>query len=123
MERKMGQFTEGLGGLDCSSCLCSGRHGTSYLSHRLGLHLPMEDHHFSVETSTSPGLFCLSWLVWEMGQLLAAPLGLLILCFALWLNQGGLWGVRDGCAKDKLSPVPIFSLQPLDPACTSSPRR
>lgn len=58
-----------------------------------------------------------------MGQQLAGPLGLLILCFALWLNQSDLWETQDAGAKDKLSPVPISSLQCLDAAATSSLRQ
>lgn len=95
MERKVSLFMEGLGGLDCSFSDLSHVSQDRHLSCRWGLHLPMEDCHFSVnggETGASQRLFCLSWVVWEMVQLLATPLGLLILCFALWLNQGGLWG-------------------------------
>lgn len=70
MDRKVALFMEGLGGLDCSSCLCPGRHGTRYLSHRRGLHLPKEDHHFSVNgerlappegSSACPG-WCGRWV-------------------------------------------------------------
>lgn len=45
---KVTLFMEGLGSWDCRSCLCPGRHGTSHLSHRWGLYLPMEDQYFSV---------------------------------------------------------------------------
>lgn len=52
------------------------------------------------------------------GSVATAALGLLILWFAPWLNQGALWEAWDSRAEDKLSPVLISYLQTLDPAPT-----
>lgn len=70
MEGKVSLFTEGSGGLDCSSCNLSNVSQDRYLSYRWGLHLLMEDHHFSVNgeslappegSSACPG-WCGRWV-------------------------------------------------------------
>lgn len=91
----------------------------SYLSQSCGLHLVMEELDLAVngqklsppEGPSACSGWCGSW-----GSCWQSPLGLFIHCFALWLNQGGLWGAWDSGPEDKFCPGPhIFPGTPGPP--------